>query len=466
MSRPLTGTGLAVLLFAGLLPMADAFIVNVSLPTIATSLAADNADLCLVVAGYGIAFTVFLTLGGRLGDAYGRRTVLLFGLLAFTAASMVCAFAPTTGWLIGARVAQGAAAALIPPQVLGTISATTPPERRPRSMSGHTAVSGLAAMGALFVGGLLTSVDLWGTSWRLIFLVNLPVGIAAVLLTALVVPETRSASPAGIDPRGTGLLAAAGLLLLVPLNRGPVLGWPWWTVAMLVLAPAAGYALWRVEAKVSAAGRAPLLPPSLLATPAVRRGLLTAAPFLAAWAGCLYALPLTLQRGFGLDPLWAGLVVVPLAAAFLAGSLAVPALRAHLGERATVAGALAQAGGVAWLLVCVATGALDTAAWTALPGLTLIGFGQAVVVGSTQISVLAAIPTHHAAVGGGVLLTTQQGAMTIGVTALGSVFGGVLAVSPHSAAFGVVLAVQLAAGLAVLVVVRRGIGRALAVSPR
>ncbi|EWC60467.1 transmembrane efflux protein [Actinokineospora spheciospongiae] len=446
-ARPLSALGLAAVLLGVLLPMMDSFIVNVALPTIAADLSASSADLELVVAGYGTAFTLFLVLGGRLGDAFGRRRVLVAGLAVFVVASLACAFATTAPWLVAARVAQGAAAALVPPQVLGTIQAAVPPERRAAAMSRYAAVSGLAAILGLVLGGLLVELDLFGTSWRLIFLVNLPLGVLAAVLCLLAVPDTRSPNPTGVDLRGTALLGAVVLLLLVPLNRGPLLGWPWWTVALLLLVPVAAIALWRVEKRVVAAGRVPLLPPAVLAEPRVRGGLVLVAPFLAAWAGFLFALPLTLQHGFGLDPLTAGLTVAPMSLAFLLGSFAIPALRTRLGERVLPAGALVQAAGVVWLLVLL--GVLHAPVWAALPGLVLVGLGQALVVGASQISVLGAVPTAYAGVGGGVLVTTQQGSMAIGVAALGTLYATVTVGQGNATAFAVVLGVQLAIGLGV-----------------
>ncbi|WP_414941252.1 MFS transporter [Amycolatopsis sp. cmx-11-51] len=451
--RKLGSLGLAVVLLAALLPMMDSFIVNVALPTIAADLGASGSDLELVVAGYGLAFTVFLVLGGRLGDAYGRRRVLVVGLVVFTLASLLCALAGTGDWLVAARILQGAAAALIPPQVLGTIQAAEDAERKPRAMSRYAAVSGLAAILGLVLGGILVQADLWGASWRLIFLVNLPLGITAVALVLLLVPDTRSPHPVGVDLRGTALLAATIVLLLVGLNRGLLLGWPWWSIALLVAAPVAAVALWRTENWVVKHGRMPLLPPSVLTEPRVRGGLLLVAPFLAAWAGYLFALPLTLQNGFNLDPALAGLAVAPMSAAFLAGSFAVPGLRAKLGDGVLAAGALVQATGVLWLLGVLL---LDGAVWWVLPGLVLIGWGQALVIGSSQISVLAAVPTEYAGVGGGVLVTTQQGSMAIGVAALGSVHTGLVGAG-HATAFAVVLSVQLAVGIAVAMAGRRAV---------
>ncbi|GAB3734215.1 MFS transporter [Amycolatopsis oliviviridis] len=438
----LSALGLGIVLLATLLPMMDSFIVNVALPTIAGDLGAGNADLELVVAGYGIAFTLLLVLGGRLGDAFGRRRVLVFGLLGFVLTSLLCALAPSAGWLVAARIAQGATAALIPPQVLGTIQATVTADRRARAMSLYAAVSGLAAVLGLLLGGVLLQLDLWGTSWRLLFLVNLPLGLAAAVLAVILIPESRSDHPVGVDLRGTALLGATVLLILIPVNRGPLLGWPWWSIVPLLLAPVAAIALWRTEKRVSGSGKVPLLPPTVLAEPRVRGGLLMLGPFLAAWGGFLFALPLTLQHGYGLSPLSAGLAVVPMSLAFLIGSFVVPALRARFTGRVVPGGALVQGLGVGWLLAAVSLGWLGNAGWTALPGLVLIGLGQALVVGAANISVLGAVPPAYAGVGGGVLVTTQQGSMAVGVAVLGTVFSVALS-HGHATAFGFVLGVQL-----------------------
>ncbi|WP_205195790.1 MFS transporter, partial [Chitinophaga sp. Cy-1792] len=168
----LSSAGLAAVLLAALLPMADSFIVNVALAEIDAELNPGPGSLELIVAGYVVAFTVLLVLCGRLGDIYGRKRVLMIGLTLFTLASLLCAPAPTTQALIAARVAQGATAAMIPPQVLGTIATAVEEEHRPRAMSLFAVVSGLAAVIGLVLGGVLVHADLLGTSWRPIFLIN------------------------------------------------------------------------------------------------------------------------------------------------------------------------------------------------------------------------------------------------------------------------------------------------------
>src|SRR6266700_6759579 len=210
------------------MPIMDFFITNVALPSISASLHASGAELELVIAGYGVSYAALLVLGGRLGDRYGRRRVFLGALIGFTLASLACGLAPSAGFLIGARIVQGAAAALLIPQVLATFHHTLEGERKARAMALYGATSGIAAVVGQIIGGLLVSADIAGTSWRPIFLVNVPVGVLVLLVAARIVPTTRSPHPVGIDVPGTILFAATLTALLVPLTEGHSLGWPTW----------------------------------------------------------------------------------------------------------------------------------------------------------------------------------------------------------------------------------------------
>src|SRR5882724_156992 len=233
----LSGAGLATVLLGTALPMIDFFIVNVALPTINVNLHASTSTLELVVAGYGIGYALLLVLGGRLGDTFGRRKLFLAGITAFTLTSLLCGLAPTAGLLVVARALQGASAAMMLPQVLSTIQATTTGQRRSKALGFYGAVGGLSSVVGQLLGGALVSADIAGTSWRPIFLVNVPVGIIGLLLARRTVPETRSANPIGIDRLGTLLLGVTLLALLIPLMEGGALGWPAWMLALLGVVP-------------------------------------------------------------------------------------------------------------------------------------------------------------------------------------------------------------------------------------
>lgn len=193
----LTPLGLLTVLLGAALPMIDFFIVNVALPTIDHDLHAGPAMLEMVVAGYGVAYAMLLVLGGRLGDMIGRRRLFLWGLVAFGLTSLACGLAPDAGTLVAARVAQGAAAALLLPQVLATIQATTTGKRRAKAVSLYGGTAGVASAVGQVLGGLLVSVDLAGTGWRAVFLVNVPISAAAWLLAARTVPRPAPRTRAG-----------------------------------------------------------------------------------------------------------------------------------------------------------------------------------------------------------------------------------------------------------------------------
>ncbi|HTA10961.1 MAG TPA: MFS transporter, partial [Streptosporangiaceae bacterium] len=354
--RTLTAAGLTVILVGVLLPMIDFFIVNVALPTIDTDLRASQPLLELVVSGYATAYALLLVLGGRLGDSLGRKRLFLAGMAAFTATSLACGLAPTATFLVFGRVAQGASAAMMVPQVLATIQAATSGERRTRALARYGATGGLAAVLGQVLGGLLVSANIDGLGWRPIFLVNVPIGLAGLVLANRYVPDTRHGAPAPIDGPGTVLLGVTLLAVLVPLTEGRSLGWPAWTIALLVLAPVAAAAFAAVERRAERAGRSPLVPPSLLRHAGMRRGLVLALPFFAGFGAFMFCYALLVQDGLHASALTAGLGLVPMAATFLLASLSTSRLLARFGAKVLFAGGLLQAVGLIMLALTVYLG--------------------------------------------------------------------------------------------------------------
>jgi EmrB/QacA subfamily drug resistance transporter len=443
-SQPLTTAGLTVILVGVLLPMVDFFIVNVALPTIDADLRASQPLLELVVSGYATAYALLLVLGGRLGDSVGRRRLFLVGMAAFTATSLACGLAPNAPMLVVARAAQGAAAAMMVPQVLATIQAATSGERRARALARYGATGGLAAVLGQVVGGLLVSANIGGLGWRPIFLVNVPIGLAGLVLARRYVPDTRHGDPAPIDLPGTALLGVTVLALLVPLTEGRSLRWPDWTIAALFLAPLVATAFWAVERRVERRGRTPLVPPSLVRHPTMQRGLLLAMPFFAGFGAFMFCYALLVQDGLHASALTAGLGLAPMAAAFLLASLSTSRLLARYGPKVLAAGGLLQALGLVALAVTVWQGWPHLAVIDLSPGLIIAGFGQGLLMSPLFGVVLSQVPAAAAGAGSGVLTTTQQTALALGVATLGSLF---LALAGDGAgvpaAFVVVLAVQV-----------------------
>lgn len=453
----LTTLGLMTVLIGVFLPMTDFFIVNVALPTIDRDLHAPAGMLQLVVAGYAIAYALLLVVGGRLGDAVGRKRLFLAGMGAFTVTSLACGVAPGIGALVAARALQGAASAMMLPQVLSTIQATRSGPARARALGSYGATGGIAVVAGQLLGGLLVSANIGGMSWRPIFLVNVPVGIAGLVLASRLVPDTRSDDPAPVDRRGTLLLGWATLALLIPLTEGRSLGWPLWTIVLLITAPAAAVAFVRAERAMEQRGGVPLVPVSLLRVPSMRRGLLLAVPFFTGFGGFMFVIALTLQDGRGITALDAGVILVPMALGFLVASLSTARLLPRFGRNLLTVGALIQSAGLLAVIAELAmTWPHPTVAWLA-PGTLVLGIGQGLIMSPLFGAVLSEVPPRMAGVGSGVLATTQQSALALGVATLGSLYLTIAvpgALGPDGAA-RIILGILVLNALAVGVMSRR-----------
>lgn len=423
--------GVFILLAGAFLPIMDFFITNVALPSIDASLHASASALELVIAGYGVAYATLLVLGGRLGDRYGRRRVFLGALIGFVLASLACGIAPNAGALIGARIVQGAAAALLVPQVLATFHQVLEGERKARAVALYGATSGIAAVVGQLVGGLLVSADIAGTSWRPIFLVNVPIGVIVLIIAARIVPDTRSHHPVGIDLPGTVLFAATLTALLVPLTEGHSLGWPWWTWLLLAAAVVLGVATYVVEKRAERRGEVPLLPPSLLRLPSMSRGLVMVFAFSIGFGAFMFVFALTIQNGLHADALHGGLAILPMALLFFAGSLLAPRLLTRFGRAALSAGAVVQLAGLVSLVAVLLVKWPHVSLWAMALPLALAGAGQSMLFAGLFRSVLADVPAHLGGIGSGALITLQQSGLALGVATLGTLY---ISLAPHGVA--------------------------------
>jgi MFS family permease len=451
----LSRLGLAVLLSAVFLAMTDFFVVNVALAAISRDLHAGASALELVVAGYAVTYALFLVIGGRLGDALGRKRMFVLGMGAFTLTSALCGIAPTATMLVVARIAQGASAAMMVPQVLATLQATTTGHERARALSAFGATGGLAAVFGQLGGGLLVAADLGGTGWRPVFLLNVPVGVVAMYLARRVLPDTRSDRPAPVDLAGTALLGATVLALLVPLVEGRSQGWPLWAFVSLAAAPLFAWVLMRVESRIEESGRVPLLPPSLLRLPGIRRGLAIALPFFTGFGGFMFVYAELTQVELGWSALKAGLALTPMAVAFLVGSLSTARLVRRWGRSVITAGGVLQGIGLVVLAATVSSGGTELAPVALVPGLLLAGTGQSLVMSPLLGVVLSDVPPHAAGAGSGLFSTLQQSALALGVAVFGSIFLGLLPRYDAGSAFAVGALVQTVAAVVVVTMSRR-----------
>lgn len=451
----LTSAGLLTVLLGGALNTIDAFIVNVAVPTIGSDLDAGTAMLELVVAGYGIAFAVLLVLGGRLGDAHGRKRMFQLGIAAFTVTSLVCGLAPDVLTLVLARVAQGASAALVMPQVLSIIQAGTTGERRGRAMGWYGATAGLAMVVGQVGGGLLVAMDIGGLGWRPIFLVNVPIGVVGLLVARRTVPESRAADPLRVDGPGTALLGVALLCVLIPLTLGRALSWPLWTVPMLIAAPALAVSFAVVQQQAERAGRVPLLPPSVLRIPSVRRGLGLVMPFFIGFGAYMFVCAVTFQDGLGLGPFGSGLTMGPIAVGFVVASLAAPRLVTRYGRRVVPAGFAILVAGQLLTLATVLVGWPELSVLGFVPCMIVSGLGQGLAVSTAFRVLLSQVPPDRAGVGSGVLATTQQTSLALGVAGLGSLFSTLASPVGFRDAFLVILGIYLLITTTLLALSRR-----------
>ncbi|MCP2169327.1 MFS transporter [Goodfellowiella coeruleoviolacea] len=417
---------LPAVLIGSFLAVTDLFIVTVALPSIGRSLAAGPAALELVLAGYSIAYACCLVAGGRLGDLLGRRPLFLGGMAAFVLTSAGCGLAPSVTVLVGARIAQGVAAAAMVPQVLATIRALCHGPARARALGLFGAVIGTAIVFGQVSGGVITSADLAGLGWRPVFLLNVPIGVAGWLLALRRVPETRAPGQrAGLDWWGAALLAGALGGVLAPVVLAQRGGWSAWHWSCLAVAPLAAAALAAVERWRERRGRVVLLPPALLALPGMRRGLLVAVSYFPGAGGFLFTSALVAQDGLGHTPLAAGLALAPYAVAFLVASLLARRLTARHGHRVITGGALLLAAALAGLAVQVWLAYPDLSATAVVPLLALTGAGNALVMIPMFEVVLARVPAASAGAASGVLTTTQQAGLGLGAAVLGALLLGV-----------------------------------------
>jgi MFS family permease len=414
------GVLLAIVLAAQFMALLDASIVNVAIPTIQASLRASGASLQLVVAGYTIAYAVLLVTGARLGDLLGHRRVFLTGLAIFTLSSLGCGLAPTAGSLIALRFAQGVGAAAMIPQVLSLIQRTYQGAARTRAMSIYSAVLAGGAVVGQVVGGLLISADLFGSSWRPIFLVNVPIGLVLLAAGARLLPAGRADRGRGLDLTGLATLSPAVLCFVVPLVLGPSEHWPAWGWASLAASAflLAGFAF--VERRVAAAGRSPIVPGRVMRLPGVATAIAALFVTMAVFGGYFFAFALHLQGGLGESALRAGLTFAPAAAAFALVSLNWRRLPGQVHEGLIIAGFATCAAALLGLAALLRGGSDGGAATYLLAA--LFGWGMAAAYSPLMARTLLRVPVADAADATGVIVTVVQLALVVGVATFGTLY--------------------------------------------
>ncbi len=417
---------LSVLLAGGFLPPVDFFIVNVTLPSIHLSLGASPAELQLVISGYAAGYAVFMITGGRLGDLYGRRRLFLLGMAGFTVTNVLCGLAVTPLQLLAWRALQGVSAALLVPQVLGSIRALSVNDRQlAQALSAYGVMMGLAAVTGQFAGGALVQWSPFDLGWRTVFLLKLPICLLIMAAAWRVVPESSAPSRARLDLGGAALVSMALICLIVPLSEGRDQHWPAWVFEVLALVPFLVAGFLRYEAHLSARGGMPLVDLALFAIPSFRRGVLVATLFFFT-TSFYFLFGIYQQEGRGLDPLHTGLAIAPYGVGLFLGPL-VTANWVRLRPRLLAIGMAIQVTFYAAIGALIAWGAGEP---PLLLAVFLAGFGQGIAFPRLYNTVLGEVPPHQAGLAAGIVNSALQVGASISAAAIGSLFFSLLGGAP------------------------------------
>jgi EmrB/QacA subfamily drug resistance transporter len=417
---------LGVVLIAVFMQLMDISIVNVAIPSIQRDLDASYSQVQWVLAGYQLAFAVVLITGGRLGDIYGRKRLFLIGVSGFTVASALCGFAQSPVMLVGSRIFQGAMGALMFPQALSVTQVEFPQRERGAAFGITGAVIGLATISGPLLGGLLISGNLFGLDWRPIFLVNLPLGVLAVVAAVVLLRESRAEGALRLDPGGVAIVSAALLMLIYPLVEGRDLGWPVWTF-LLMAASVPLFALFVLyERRKNRKDNSPLVVLSLFGERAFVSGLLLNVVFFSGVAAFFLTFSLFLQIGLGFTALHSGLTTIPFSVGTAIASAVSVRLAPRLGRAILSLGCLLLVAGMLGVMATVSRYGEAIHSWQLLPALVVCGLGLGCTIPPLINVILAGISRRNVGSASGVLSTTQQFGGALGVAIIGVIFFGLL----------------------------------------
>ena len=416
---------LTVCLVVGFMALLDVSIVNVALPSIERGLGASESALSWVVSGYALTFGLVLVPSGRLGDAYGRRTAFLAGLVLFTVASAACGLARNPGWLVAARLVQGAAGGLLNPQISGMIQQLFRGHERGKAFGLLGTVIGISTAVGPLTGGLLIQAFGADEGWRWVFFVNLPIGVLAFFLALRLVPASCAARDTAhrqsLDPVGVLLLGAGVLAVMLPLVEER----EWEGAAKWLLVPLGAvlvvlFLLW--ERAYARRGRAPLVDLALFHNRAYSLGALLGLLYFAGFTTIFFIYTLFLQNGMGYSALQAGLALTPFAVGSAASAAVGGRYVTRVGRPIIAAGLVLVTVGLAATFFVVGAVHGTGVGWALLAPLLVAGVGSGLVIAPNQTLALTDVPVAQGGTAGGVLQTGQRVGSAAGIAAVGAVF--------------------------------------------
>jgi EmrB/QacA subfamily drug resistance transporter len=429
---------LAVSVSALFLTLLDVSIVTVALPSIGRGLGADASQLQWVVSGYALAFGMVPIIGGRLGDDRGRKPMLLIGIAAFVACSALVGLAPNPAVIIVGRVLQGLAGGLLNPQVSGIVQQLFPPAERGKAFGAIGAAVGIATAAGPVVGGAIIALGGPEYGWRLCFLVNIPLGIASLLLCARLLPATPAReSTRPLDLTGVALLSVAVFGLLFPaVEFDAARDLRWAFLVLPALAVLAGFVAW--ERGPARRRGYPLIDLDLFGIPSYAGGVVLAILFFCAYTGTPLVLALFLQEGLGFSALHSGLTASAYAIGVVLSAPIAGRLLPRLGQKVLV-GALVLFGtgvAVAAVVADVAAGSVPPShvALLMAPALLVAGLGGGAVITPNQALSLAEVDVQEGSTAGGMLQTSQRIGNAIGAAVISAVFYAAASQAPEGGA--------------------------------
>ncbi|MGI8678399.1 MAG: MFS transporter [Jatrophihabitans sp.] len=407
-----------VVLAANTMDLLDATIVNVAGPSIHIKLGGGSSTIQWLSAAYTLAFAVFLIAGARLGDIFGRRRMFLLGLVGFTVFSAACAASQDIGMLIAFRALQGALGALMIPQGFGLLKEVFDDEELGRATRLFGPSTGLAMLGAPILAGALIDADIWNSGWRLVFLINVPLGLIALPFAIRSLPSGVSHPDVKLDIGGVGLIGVALVAIIYPLIQGQTDGWAAWTFAMLAAGAVLLFTFVRYQRRRS---HNALIEPSLLTNRMYLSGISVMLFLFGAFGGLLLCVSLYGQLGEGWSPIHAGLSLTPLVIGLILGMVISGMLVARLGRHLLHIGIVLIAVGAS-VLALMLTGVSSASTWDLVPGLLLVGAGVGTVLGQIIQFILAAVSMNEVGSASGVMEASQQLSTALGVAVLGTIF--------------------------------------------
>ncbi|WP_049570876.1 MFS transporter [Streptomyces sp. SBT349] len=426
--------GLFAILSAMIMNLLDATVVNIAAPSIRQDLGGSETSLQWIAASYPLAMAVGLLTGGRLGDMFGRRRVLMTGVLGFVASSVACALAWSPGGLTGARVVQGLFAAIMVPQAFGLIREMFPPREIGKAFGALGPVIGLSTILGPVVAGALVDADVLGTGWRMVFLINVPIGAFTLIAGAKALPGGSGQRGLRLDVTGA-LVAGAGVFLLVyPLVQGRELGWPVWLLAVAAGAVVALGTFAVQQRRRTRSGGTPLVELSVLGRRSYTSGVAFVIVFFGSIVGFSLAIGLFLQMGLGMSPVRASLTMVSWAVGAFFGS-AFSAMKAGLGRRILHLGLALMAVGLAGIYLVFERAGTGVGGWDLAAPLVVYGLGMGMIFVPLFGIIMGEVRDHEVGSASGLLEAFQQLGGSLGVAGLGTVFFSAAGSAPAVADF-------------------------------